>query len=216
MFDPQLDPLEGLDMPAESTFGRQYLSKLDAILDRHKHQHTNGTSGTGDVPPQGRARERRSTSPLPFSAVHRPCTKHVPLVSSEGEWSSSTSSLISSDDEMEQRRRSHSLNVPSARVELKTRRGSEQVSSPVKRKETHGKHRLEVGGQSHNPSQAAVLHSLHSINSQLGQLLNKVGTGGKPGEGLNVSNGHAHPGGGAGVHPEYTPLSLEEMSSSSR
>lgn len=211
-------------MPAEDTFGRQYLSKLDAILDRHKHRHTNGTE---DVPLQDRARERRLTSPLPFSAAHRLGTKQALYgtgVSSEGELSSSSaSSLTSSEDELEQRGQPHALNVPSARVDP---RRSDQVPTPVKRKETHGgtvRHHsdLDGSGQSRNPSQTAVLHSLHSINSQLGQLLNKVGTGSRSGEGISVSNGHTHPGGGGGgnMHSGYTPLSLEEtlaMPSSSR
>lgn len=212
-------------MPTEeSTFAEQYLSKLDTILDRHRYSN-------GGVPLKGR--ERRVTSPLPLSAARGPVTKHArpklygkrhARVSSEGELSSSTSSLTSSEEELEQRGRAHPQFVASARAGSTWKKDG-HVPVTAGRQGTHGitsrHHSDTLDGR--EPS-AAVLNSLHSINSQLGQLLNRVGG---PGEGASVSNGSTHQltgvgGGGGGqggrgasvsnnsMHLVHTPLSVDE------
>lgn len=225
-------------MPTETTFAGQYLSKLDTILDRHRFSN-------GDVPLKDR--ERRLTSPLPYSATREPVGKHAARlklydkrqtgVSSEGELSSSsTSSLTSSDEELGYRGRSQSHVVSSARVNpasmQKSWRKGGQVLAGVAWKERHSgtsRHHPEAvpsgdgdGKTHHDHSQTAVLQSLHSINSQLGQLLNRVGDG--------PSDSSVHPlagGGGQGgasisnnsMYPGHTQFSVEEplgMSSSSR
>lgn len=155
---------------------------MDSVLDRNRRL----TWGGSDSRPF--SRKRNLTSPLLFPGPHRPDTEHrVGLemlqeeqsgASSEGEASSSSTSSAA---DMEVRGRDDLRKAPDEPPSpdpLPGRswsRGGEGVAATRWRSRHHSHGDTQRDHPSSSPKQTQMLDSLHTINSQLGELLNRVG-----------------------------------------
>lgn len=166
------------------------MSEVDSVLDRNRRLTWGGGGGSAANRPY--SRKRNLTSPLLFAGGHRPNTERAGLemlreeqsgASSDGE--ASTSSLsTSSAAEVEVRghaevRGRADLQLPSAaKGPGNTGRswsmgiGGEGVASIERWRSRHHSHGGAMKSGDH-PTQ--MLDSLHTINSQLGELLDRVG-----------------------------------------
>lgn len=179
---------------------RKYLSEVDDVLERNRHLTWGGGHASSSVPVDSRpfSRKRSLTSPLLPPGHHRPSIDLEMLkeeqsgTSSDGE--ASTSSL-SASSEVEARGQTGMR----GQVELK---GQENVKSTRRRWSSMGVGREDTGRWQprhcfHNdtlrvydhhpsPTQTQVLDSLQTINSQLGELLDRVGAPAAPAARLSL------------------------------
>lgn len=178
-------------LSTDSTSYQDCISKLNNVLDRHRHLTASKTL---------HKRERRSTLPMSFGGGRRPVSKQAGVrvydedeiggssvgeVLSSSSASSLTSSLTDTDKaaamnktEGEWRFRKDDLatsrRMPDAASHHRTPFHGGDVKGGVMNTRGLGKARRVAPAPS-SLGRTPVLDSLHSINSQLGELLSKVG-----------------------------------------